>query len=155
MAGIKHLIQCHCILPQYKKLPDPVFHKFVTFSTIDEDGDVIPSVSRCNNCGVVHKIVDFCTSEFIYGLEDTFAITEIKDLRSNIPEKILQILDDNKCDIATWQQVDDILRNEEWGSWVILSKVALKGSTQIKQLTIDGIDKLKIESHLRKDEIVG
>jgi hypothetical protein len=38
---------------------------------------------------------------------------------------------------------------------VILSKVALKGSTQIKQLTIDGIDKLKIESHLRKDEIVG
>lgn len=155
MAGIKHLIQCHCILPQYKKLPDPVFHKFVTFSSIDADGDVIPSIARCNNCGVIHKIVDFCTSEFIHGIEDTNAISEIKDIRSNIPEKISQILEDNKCDVATWLQVDDILKNEEWGSWVVLSKESLVGSTQIKQLIIDGIDKLKIESHLRKDEIFG
>ena len=42
MPGIKHLIQCHCILPQYRNIDDPIFHKFIVFSKMDSNGDLIP-----------------------------------------------------------------------------------------------------------------
>ena len=65
----KHLIECHCILPQYKKAPKPVFHKFIVFSEIDNDV-VEPTYVQCNNCGAVHKIYDFCKSEIIVGRDE-------------------------------------------------------------------------------------
>ena len=63
MQGFKHLVQCHCILPQYRKMKDPVFHKFVVFSTIDKKDNVEPKNVQCNNCGVIHKVFDICKSE--------------------------------------------------------------------------------------------
>ena len=37
VEGVKHLIQCHCVLPQYRNANPPMFHKFVTFSVVDDD----------------------------------------------------------------------------------------------------------------------
>ena len=153
MPGDKHLIQCHCILPQYKKMPNPIFHKFVVFSEIDADGDVIPKLVKCNNCGVIHKVTDFCRSEFIHGVEDTISIIGIGDLRPNVPDSVSEILDNHKCDVATWEQVNDVIKNLEWGSRIVISKEKLFDSTQIKQIVIENIDSVRVESHLRKDEI--
>ena len=41
MAGIKHLIECHCMLPQYRNKKDRQYHKFVVFSIIDNADCVI------------------------------------------------------------------------------------------------------------------
>ena len=155
MPGIKHLIQCHCVLPQYRKLDTPIFHKFVVFSRTDEVGDIIPRLFKCNNCGVAHKVVEFCKSEIVYGIEDSHAIVSMDDLRLGIPDKISDILDHHKCDIATWEQVDDIISNKEWGSNVVLSKQSAGGSTQILCLSIDGENSFKVQTHLRQDEIAG
>ena len=153
MTGSKHLIQCHCVLPQYRNLEVPVFHKFVAFSKIDESGNIIPKLSKCNNCGVIHKIVDFCKSELSYGIDDSFAISSAEDIRENLSERVCEILDHHKCDIATWEQVEDIFENQLWNSSVIISRQSVAGSTQVKCMIIRDKDKFKIETHLRQDDI--
>tara|TARA_A100001515_G_scaffold137503_1_gene130165 strand:- start:12 stop:419 length:408 start_codon:yes stop_codon:yes gene_type:complete len=134
-------------------MPDPVFHKFVVFSKVDESDSVIPKMAKCNNCGVIHKVVDICKSEITHGLEDTLAVISVKDIRSYLPENICQVLDSHKCDIATWEQIDDIVENKLWDSVVTISREQLSGSTQIKQIIIREGPSFKIQSHLRKDLI--
>ena len=153
MPGSKHLIQCHCVLPQYRNLDKPVFHKFVVFSRIDRDGLIIPAFHMCNNCGVIHKVVDFCRSEVSHGIDDSLAIASEDDMREFLKDKICKILDDHKCDLATWEQISDIVANKEWGSNVIISRQSAMGSTQIKRIIINGDNSFKIETHLRQDDI--
>jgi len=154
MAGIKHLIQCHCVLPQYRNIKDPIFHKFVVFSKTDEDSELIPKLQKCNNCGVIHKIIDFCKSEVSRGVDLIDGISSVDDVRTGLPEKICEILDAHSCDISTWEQIDDIIDNEEWGSQVVISRQALAGSTQVKLLILKGSDSFKIETNFRQDDIV-
>ena len=154
MSGFKHLIQCHCILPQYRKLDNPIFHKFVVFSAVDKDEDVIPKIVKCNNCEVAHKVFDFCKSEVLIDGEDINALS-ISDIRKSIPETICKALDDNKCDIATWEQTKDIIENNLWGSIVVLSSKKISGSTNIKTLILNEKDDFKIETTLRQDDLVG
>ncbi len=153
MAGLKHLIQCHCVLPQYRNLEIPVFHKFVVFSKVDDREDIIPKLCKCNNCGVIHKVFDFCKSELAYGIDESFAISSQEDIRENLSTRVCDILDSHKCDIATWEQVDDIFSNQIWNASVIISRQTVAGSTQIKSLTIKSPEKFKIETHLRQDDI--
>jgi hypothetical protein len=155
MSGIKHLIQCHCVLPQYRNSADPIFHKFVVFSKLDENNIVIPKLCKCNNCEVVHKIVDLCKSEVSRGNDSGSGISSISDIRSSLPDKICEVLDTHKCDKATWEEVEDIIDNEEWNSRVVISKQSFDGSTQIKLLVVKSLNRLKIETSLRQDDIGG
>jgi len=132
---------------------DPVFHKFVVFSLVDENGDVIPKIAKCNNCGVLHKVADFCKSEIVYGIDESFATLNIVDISWNIPENIKEVLETHKCDIATWEQVSDIISSKEWGNFSVIAKKEISGSTQIKLLFIEENNKYRIESHLRKDDL--
>jgi len=134
-------------------MDDPIFHKFTVFSKIDSDGDIVPKLVSCNNCGVTHKIVDICKSELNHGIEDSIAVSSIEDIKSNLPKDLSSILDSHKCDISTWEQVEDIFDNEEWGSRVVISRVSTSDSTQLKCLIIKNQQTYKIETHLRQDSI--
>jgi len=153
VAGLKHLIQCHCVLPQFRNLSTPVFHKFVVFSKTDESDDIVPKLCKCNNCGVTHKVFDFCKSEISYGSDDNLAVVSPEDIRENLPERISEILDSHKCDVATWEQVDDIFENNIWNESVVISRQMVSGATQLKRLLIKNRNSFKIETHLRQDDI--
>ena len=153
MLGSKHLIQCHCILPQFRNMNNPLFHKFVVYSKVDDNEDIIPRLVSCNNCGVTHKIVDFCKSEVVYGSEDAVAVVSVEDIMSFLPDKIVKILDSHMCDIATWEQVADIFEEQAWGSVINISKQEAGNSTQIKTLTIRGSSEFKIDAHIRQDSL--
>ena len=155
MPGIKHLIQCHCILPQFRKLENPIFHKFVVFSKTEESGDIIKKIARCNNCGVVHSVFDFCKSEVVTSLEDTMAIVSIEDLRNGLSKEICSVLEDSKSDISTWEQIDDIFESQAWGSEVVLTKQEVKGETHLKVLNIISENRFKIRSRIRQDTLEG
>jgi len=114
---------------------------------------LVPSLSKCNNCGVIHKIVDFCRSEIAHGIDDAIAISSEDDMREFLSERLSGILDAHFCDTATWEQVTDIVSNEEWGAAVILSRQTVAGATQIKKILISGKDLFKIETNLREEFI--
>ncbi|NBP56906.1 hypothetical protein EBU71_10330, partial [bacterium] len=82
---IKHLIECKCVLVQYKNITPTVFHKFLVFSEIDgTDGLVIPSYAQCNNCGVIHKINEIGKSSQLRK-ESMTALLTIDDIKSSLP----------------------------------------------------------------------
>ena len=153
MQGIKHLIECHCMLPQYKHRPEPVFHKFVTFSVIDNSDTVVPSYCQCNNCGIIHKIIDICKSEIITGKEDLKSLTTIDEIRLSLKEDLCNVLEMYNADLATWQQVEFIISNHLWNNQVILTADALENETQGKLLTFNKEGKAKIETFIRSDVV--
>ena len=109
MPGLKHLIQCHCILPQYRKMEDPIFHQFVVFSKTDESGDIVPKLAKCNNCDTLHRVVDFCRSEIMHGKDEEISVLTIKEIEASLPEKVSESLSNHFCDIATYEEVLDII----------------------------------------------
>jgi hypothetical protein len=121
MQGIKHLIQCHCILPQYKSSAEPVFHKFVVFSIIDDSDTVQPKFAQCNNCGVVHKVVDICRSE-LTSREEAKSLASIEDIKFSISSDLSRVLESYQCDLATWEQAEWIYLTKAWDQWITLAK---------------------------------
>ena len=155
MQGFKHLIQCHCILPQYRNRPDPVFHQFVVFSTIDDSDTVLPKYVQCNNCNVVHKVYDLCKSEIIAGRDELNSVSTIDDVIYTIPEDIRGVLESYSVDLPTWEHAQFVLQNKVWGTAVILTKDVLEDETQGKILMIEGPGKFNIETFIVENYING
>ena len=155
MKGIKHLIQCHCTLPQFRNRAEPVFHKFAVFSILDANDEIMTKFALCENCGVIHKVFDLCKSELLFGVEDTSSILSIKDIAASIPIKVEKLLKDHSCDLATWENVKFIFDNLLWEETIVLGKDQIGDSMQIKTLVIESESKFTIESHTRQEEIRG
>lgn len=145
IEGVKHLIQCHCVLPQFKNSNPIVFHQFVVFSIIEDD-QFREKIVQCNNCGVLHKVVDSCKSEIIFGKEDIGSIRTIEDIELGLPERLASYLKSQNIDIATWEQIEWIVENNS-DSEVVIRRDSQSGRTNLKILTIkkDGTFKTRNE----------
>lgn len=151
--GQKHLIQCHCIMPQYRKAPVPVFHKFIVFSVIENDV-VVPTYVQCNNCNAVHKIYDLCKSEMIPGRDELRTVSTIQEAQIGMPGDLVSLLETYDCDLPTWQNAAFILNEEQWGSRVILTRDTIDDETQGKLLTIKANNKFVLENYINRETIV-
>jgi len=143
------------MLPQYRGRSIPVFHKFVVFSKFDEDDEIVPKLVECNNCGVIHNIIDLCKSEIVHNIEDVRSIVKIDDIIPTIPADTVSILSSHKCDISIWENVKFIYDNDLWGESVVIAKDTVNDSSQFKILTIKSENRVRVDSHVRKDEITG
>ena len=121
MQGVKHLIQCHCVLPQFKNRENPVFHKFVVFSVIDDSDTVQPKFAQCNNCGIIHKVTDLCKSE-LTSKEESKSLPNIQDIKFSLPKDLVGILESYQCDLATWEQAEWICLTKMCDQWIVLAK---------------------------------
>lgn len=120
--GLKHLVQCHCILPQYRNMKDPVFHKFVVFSEIDKDDHVDEKNVQCNNCGVIHRVYDICKSEIVHSKEEMKTLVNIKDIKLMLPPRLADILESYDVDLPTWEKASFVIRNKVWGEQIFLNR---------------------------------
>lgn len=150
MEGIKHLIECHCVLPQYRDKQETVYHKFVVFSLLDEYSNVVPKFSQCANCGVIHRIVGICISEVALGDEDANAVISIDDVKLQLPESLKTILESYQAEIATWEEVAFIIENEKWDQAVVLTRTEKDGVISGKVLRIKGPTSVKVEPYIHK-----
>lgn len=152
IEGVKHLVECHCVLPQYRKMENPIFHKFVVFSVIDDDA-IEPKFVQCNNCLIVHKIVDICKSEIVAGLEFSNAVTRLDEIKESIPDQMASFLEKANSDMATWENVAFLLENSLGGFEVPIAKEIVGGMTQVKMLSVDEKGKVKIKTVTRNDDL--
>lgn len=154
MQGYKHLIECHCVLPQYRKMENPVFHKFVAFSVLDEDGNVLPKMAQCNNCGAIHKVVDICVSEIAPGKDEAKSVLTKSDISRSLPEQLAGLLEEYQLDVADYEYAKFIIENERWGSMIILSKEAEEnGGYAGKSLNFVGPNKYRIDPFFATDMV--
>jgi len=128
-----------------RKLKNPVFHSFVVFSVLNDDGTVVVKDAMCNNCGVIHKIIDICKSE-ITTKESSSSIITAEDIKLMIPSDLSNLLNTYSCDIATWEYAHFLHSNEKWGEKLILTRETSEGMIKGKMLTMAGLNKFKIES---------
>jgi hypothetical protein len=145
--GLKHLIECHCVLPQYRDRPDPIYHRFVVFTELDDDDNVVPKHAQCNNCGVVHRIIDIGRSEIMSGRETATTLVSVSDIKLSIPPNISDILELYNANLATWEEAAWIIQQQAWGSHIILASETREGHTEGKRLIFTGPGIAKIEPY--------
>jgi hypothetical protein len=149
--GIRHLIECNCILPQFKDRKPVVWHKFQVFSIIDENNEVTSKFAQCNNCGIIHKVIEIGKSE-ITTKENLRSIRTIKEIKIGMQQDIAGLLEQYNMDVAVWEEAEFILRNKIWGSMIILGTETEDGVTVGKALVFQGEPVLaRIESFSRQD----
>ena len=154
MGGTKHLIQCHCILQQFRKKKDPVFHKFTVFSTIDDESDTVEThYANCNNCGAVHKVYDLCKSEIVTGAEDAKSAASIEDFKLSLPNDLYDVLINYGCEVVDFQHAQHILDSESWGSHIVLSREKIDNKSQGKLIKFLEKGKFRIESYVHRELI--
>jgi hypothetical protein len=152
--GQKHLIKCRCVLPQFKRLENPPVHQFIVFSVIQEDETVKPRYSQCNNCGVVHKVVDVCKSEIVSGKENMNSLIKIEDIKPSLHPNFVGILESSQADLATWESVQFIVENKQWGQFVVLTNDSEGEEIHGKYIRILGESMCKVETFMRSTGVV-
>jgi hypothetical protein len=151
-TGQKHAVKCRCILPQFKKRKDPIFHEFIVFSTVT-DGEFDESFVQCNNCGIVHRVVDFCKSE-ITTKENVRSVATIEDISFSLSDSVTQLLNSNNADLATFQEVAFIMDNKVYGKKILLEKEIVDGYAVGKFLTLQkDSGRLRVEPFSYQDGI--
>lgn len=125
--GIRHLIDCTCILPQYLKRNPPVFHKFTVFSELDNDSNVIEKYAQCTNCGTIHRITDICKSEIYHGRDTSVSVMTVNELSYSLPTHIVNLLQEYKSDVSIWENAKFIIDNAYWGDYIVLSSEEIDG----------------------------
>lgn len=152
--GQRHLLKCRCVLPQHKNLSNPLSHQFIVFSVVNDDDTVKVKFAQCNNCGIIHKVTDICTSEILPGKEAMSSIVKIEEVKLSLPPNLVDILERNNCDLPAWEQAQFILENKQWGNFLILAQEEESGTKQGKYVRIMSETFFKVESFSREEVAV-
>ena len=154
MRGIKHLIKCRCILPTLKNRENPPLHQFVVFSIVDDSDKVIEKNATCNNCGVLHKVVDLCRSNIIDGAEGTTASLTIEDISLMIPESVKMILSTYEKTLPDYEHALFMIDHKAIDDFIVLSSEIIDDKKEGKILRYKGENKFAVEPFVSM-EVVG
>jgi|SRR5579863_2870230 len=150
--GLKHLVTCRCTLPQFKRHPNPPMHQFTVFSVIGDDDKVVPKYAKCNNCGIIHRVVEVNRSEMVQSKESMSSIVTVDDIKLSLPPRLAEILEGNDCDLPTWEMAKYIYDNKKWGEFVVLSTETDAGIRSGKYLRLLGENMYDVAGFERDEE---
>lgn len=150
--GVRHLIECNCILPQFLEMEEPIFHKFPVFSIVDENNEVEEKVVACNNCSTLHTVHEIFRSK-VEKSENAHMLRKKEDIAVSLPNHIKQILEDHDCDISVWEEVEFNLDEEMWGAEIILTRENIEEKVVGKSLELKNANRVKINSYSRQNYI--
>ena len=152
ISGTKHSIRCRCILPTLKKKNNPPLHEFVVFS-ITENDKLVPGISQCNNCGITHRVIDFCKSEIIPTSENTNVSLTVDDIRLLLPDGVATLMEQNECELADYEYVKFMLDYNVEDEFLILGKEVIDEKVQGKLLKYKGNGKFSVEPFSSQEKI--
>jgi hypothetical protein len=140
-------------MPQYRKQKDPPYHQFIVFSLIDDADTAITKHAKCNNCGVIHNIIDICKSEILLG-EEVGAVMSKEDCGMMLPSGVKQMLETYNCEVPDWEHALYILQNEKWNEFIIVHREETdKGDLTGKILKFLSLGNYRLEPFLQKRTI--
>ncbi len=141
------------MLPQFKHAIRPIPHQFTVFSIINDDDTVRKKFAQCTNCGVIHKVIEIGRSEIVQGREAMSSLLSIDDIKSSLPSQLAATLEANRADLPTWEAVQFIFENKQWGNFVVLTSDSEGGLRQGKYVQLLGDGVFKVETYLREKVI--
>ena len=151
MRYIKHLVECQCTLSIYKNRSKNIFHKFPVFSFVDLDDNIVEKYVLCNNCDILHKVVEINKSEIKWGNEGLKSLVTTKeDIKFNFESQglheLVNILESNLIDISEWEYIDYLFENSLEGQ-IVLEKTEIDNNINLKLLIIKN-NKYRIKNEL-------
>ena len=152
--GVKHLIECHCILPIYKNRTPVVYHKFLAYSRFDENDKILPKYVNCNNCGVTHLVYEVCKSDIKIGKEDIQSVRTKEDVSLSLSDKILKVLETYQVETPIYEEIEDALSNSFFPTMINLKREIIDESHHLKILTLEGPDRFKVTSEVINQSII-
>ena len=153
MKGAKHLVQCHCVLPQFRGADPPVFHRFVVFSVIDGEDRVVEKVVKCPSCDALHRVTELGQSEIIHGRDGSASAMDVEDIKSQLPTSLVSVLERHKVDEATYEQALFYVNTYNTDDPIVLAREKMDGRTSVKALWLRPDRSLRIETMVRQDEV--
>ncbi len=148
---VKHQIECNCILPRFRKMKPPVFHRFTVFSELGPDGGILPSFVACEFCKAIHKVTEVWKSRIIS--KETFAgVQRLEEVLTRVPEAIQKAVSEFELELHQYQEIAFICENNLWGRRVLLQKEELEGTLCVKHLFLISKTLWKLETHTEELE---
>lgn len=144
--GLKHSVECNCILPQFRETRPPVFHHFVVFSVIDADDTVIPKYVTCNNCGATHRVTEVSRSEIVSD-ENTALVRSVDDVALGLPDRLVAVLRQHDVPFPTWEECEFVIKSRPAKALIVLTRDSDGSRVRGKALRINGKDKFEIEQY--------
>ena len=154
MAGVKHLIECHCYLAIFKNNEKQINHRFPVYSKIDEEGRVIKKTVKCNNCDAMHYVTDICKSELRPGKDDSNVVITKDDLKHMLPENITNFLISNNCDISIWEHAKDVIDENRKDEIIVIKRDIIDERQQVKYIKINENQKIQIGIEIIEDTFI-
>ena len=154
MTGVKHLIECHCVLALYKNDKNMINHKFPVYSKIDSRGSVVEKIVKCNNCDALHIVKDFCRSEIMAGKDQSQVVITKEEIGYMLSDKMNNLLLKIDADISIWEHVLDIIEEERWGEYVVIKRDIIEEKQQVKILKIVSEERFKISNEMIQDIVL-
>tara|TARA_B100001250_G_C19796952_1_gene789178 strand:- start:989 stop:1402 length:414 start_codon:yes stop_codon:yes gene_type:complete len=131
---------------------NPPLHEFVVFSVIKDD-KVTEDIAQCNNCGVMHRVVDICKSIILPDSENSRSTITIDDIRLSLPENVNSIMEANNKELADYQHLHFLITHNDTKNFVLLSSESIDGKQQGKILKYKGSGKFAIEPFSTQENI--
>ena len=149
--GIKHLVQCRCILPTLKGRSDPPLHSFIVFSVIDENEKLIEKHASCNNCGVMHFITEVCKSSIVQNVDGSSSQVTKEDISMFLPDNVKSILEAYNKDLPDYEHVRFMIDDNITNEFIVLDQEFNEGKKSGKILKYKGSGKFEIEPFSRRE----
>jgi len=152
MRGVKHLIECRCILPTLKNRDNPPSHKFVVFSILDENNDVEEKVVSCNNCDINHLVHDICDSK-IMTAEGTVATLTTEDISAMLPESVVSVLETYEKTLPDYEHINFMINENKTEDFLVLTSEISDDKKVGKILRYKGDNRFIIEPYSTSDVV--
>ena len=149
--GLKHLIQCRCILPTLKGRSDPPLHSFIAFSIIGEDGNLIEKRVSCNNCGVMHLVTEVCVSSIVQSVDGSSSQVSIDDVAIFLPDSVKSILESYNKELPDYEHIKFMIDENITSEFIVLDQEFNEGKKSGKILKYKGSNKFEIEPFSRRE----
>lgn len=133
----------------------PIYHKFPVYSKIDDYENVIPKYVKCNNCDTLHYVFEVCKSELKLGKDEVTFVNDVNDIKVNIPDKLLSVLEKNSVGLAIYEEVLDAIENNYFPLHIVLQREVVDDVVHVKSLTINGKDSFKITNNFISNVVRG
>ena len=103
----KHTVECICIHPIVRSENNsPPSFTFQVLSEITKKGKVKEKNIKCPNCGKLHEVYEIGKSRIVR----SGSYRELLDIKKELPEKLVEILDDHGCDCVTYEECELALK---------------------------------------------
>lgn len=154
MQGIRHFVECRCVLPIFKNKKSPPSHQIAVFSLIDDDDNVKMKFVQCENCGIIHKVHEIGKSTIISNKEEMNSLVTRDDVLSSFSEKLVTILEKNNVsEISTLEEIKFTIESENWGHFIVLSRDTGEGVVNVKLLKFLSKNMFVVDNEVRENLI--